>query len=387
MEITRKAQSGHYYKTIPEFGTLVFSPYTGLTYAISLKLSQKVVEWLEGSKATLPKSIASPLKVGWKIPLNNAVYTTNQLLPDKSFWKDYSQPNEIIAINWFLTGLCNFKCDYCYASDLMYEHTKEPIYKEIEQTSKRLLSYNPLYVVLTGGEPFVSPHIESAIKLLTGKVGIIIDTNGTQLKEHDFRIIKQNNIVLRISLDSPRPQLNLKHRVPKELREQSYNIILKNISRSVEYKIPTIIQTVVSSQNKNELVEFGDILVRLGVNGWRIQKIQESFLNKANFNKLMLGRIKKLDNASDQIDKKLHNTIKMQHSRWNSKISLQVSRNTPTDRNSVILVAPDGRFWTESQIQVGKKLIDSNSPWTPNKELLFSKINPYSHFSRYLNLY
>ena len=143
---------------------------------------------------------------------------------------------------------------------------------------------------------------------------------------------------------------------------------------------------MISSQNKSELVEFGDILVRLGVNGWRIQKIQESKLNGVAYRNLMLGRTKKIVEASNQLEFKLKSIINLQSKRWKSIISLQVSKNILTEKNSVILVSPIGEFWTESQIQIGKCLIDLDSPKLPNINLLFNKVNSFAHFSRYLNI-
>lgn len=386
MEITQQTKSGHFYKIIPSFGTLIFSPYTGLTYAITDEYSKKTINWLNGNKQDLPIEIISPLEIGWSKPLKNAVYSTNHLLPNKNSWKDYSQPDDIITINWFLTGQCNFKCSYCYASDLMYDFTVEPSSSDIDKIAKNILSYNPLYVVLTGGEPFVSPHIEKAISLLANKTGIIIDTNGSRINEHLLQIIKNNKVIIRISLDSPRPKQNLKHRIPKNDKEDKYNAVLRNITKCIEMNIPIIIQTVISSQNKSEILEFGDILVRMGVNGWRIQKIQESRLNTKVFKSLMLGRTKKMLDASNQLDYKLKSIIKLQNTRWKSGISLQISMNSQNDRNSVILVSPNGEFWTESQIQIGKNLLDNECPKIPKKKHIFNKINKNAHFSRYLNI-
>ena len=113
----------------------------------------------------------------------------------------------------------------------MYEYTNEPTHVEIEEIAKNILSFNPLYVVLTGGEPFISPHIKLAIELLKNKVGIIIDTNGSVMNDQILEIIKENNVVIRISLDSPRPKQNLKHRIPKKQHGDNYNIVLQNISK------------------------------------------------------------------------------------------------------------------------------------------------------------
>ena len=387
MQDVNIAKTGHFYKIIPNFGMLVYSPFNSLTYAIPVGFTQQTIDFLNGAnKVKLPKEIKVPLMLGKK-NIKNSAYSSNHLLPDESYWVNYSQPNEIITVNWFLTGYCNFDCKYCYASDLMYNFVEEPTEKDIERIATQILKLNPLNIVLTGGEPLLSSHILLAIKLISRRAGIIIDTNGTILEDNLLKIIKENNIVIRISLDSPRPSQNKKHRQTKKESYNSYNQVLDNIIKCSEFGIPIIIQTVVSSVNKNELEEFGEILIRLGISGWRLLKVQESKLNSSYYNKLMLGRTKKLKDASAQIDYQLENIIKIHKKRWSSKISLQVSKNNMTDRNSVILVSPNGKFWTESKLQISKNLIDKQSPEYPDENLIFKKVNSFSHFSRYLNIH
>ncbi len=387
MQIVKSTYSGHFYKLIPDFGILVYSPYNSLTYAIPEVLVKNTLSFLNGSKVRLPEEIKNPLIQGWKKQKEPPHFSINHLLPDRTHWLNYSQPDEIITVNWFLTGKCNYKCGYCYASDLMHDFVVEPNKDDIKKIANQILDLNPLNIVLTGGEPLLSPHISYAIKLISKKAGIIIDTNGSYIDDEILEIIKENNIVVRISIDSPRPNQNIKHRIPNVKKASIYNDVLRNISRCTEKGIPVIIQTVVSSINKNELEEFGEILIRLGINGWRLLKVQESKLNSLNYNRLMLGRTKKIKDASEQLDYQIDKIIKIHKARWDSKISLQVSKNSSNDRNSVILVSPNGEFWTESKMQIAKILIDKHTPKSPNENLVFKKVNKFSHFSRYLNIH
>ena len=63
MEVTQKTESGHFYKLIPRFGILLYSPYTGLTYAICEQYSKQTIEWLNGGNHILPESLTTPLKI------------------------------------------------------------------------------------------------------------------------------------------------------------------------------------------------------------------------------------------------------------------------------------------------------------------------------------
>lgn len=388
MEVVSITNSGHFYKIIPNFGMLIYSPYNSLTYAIHSDFIEATIDFLNGSiDDKLPEEIKKPLLSGRGKNDNSMLYSTNHLLPNSSYWLNYSQPDETITINWFITGKCNFKCGYCYASDLMNDYIKEPIEEEIDNIAEQILKLKPLSVVLTGGEPFVSPHISKAIKLLSKRAGIIIDTNGSIINENLLNMISEHNVVVRISLDSPRPFQNFKHRIPFNKNEQTYNDILENIIKCLNLGIPVIIQTVVSSINKNELEEFGEILSRLGISGWRLLKVQESRLNTNVYKKLMLGRTKKIIDASKQLDYQLDKLIKIHKLRWSSKMSLQISKNSNNDKNSVILVSPNGEFWTESKIQNAKNLIDIESSKCPFEDAIFKKVSNFSHFSRYLNIY
>lgn len=386
MQKVEKTKTGHYFKIIPNFGMLIYSPYTSLIYGVAQEYTGSTVDYLNGSKVKLINEIKQPLLFGLKSNSDKIKFSDNHLLPSKSYWNDYTQPDETITVNWFLTGKCNFKCKYCYASDLMYDYVKEPSGNEIEKTAKRILALNPLSVVLTGGEPLISPHISDAIRLIAQKTGIIIDTNGSELNDDLLNLIEQNNIVIRISLDSPRPNQNIKHRIAKNNKKETFNEVLENINKCTKRGIPVIVQTVVSSLNKNELVDFGEILLRLGVSGWRLLKVQESKLNSEEYKKLMVGRTKKIKEASEQIDYQLDRIKQFHKNKWNSKMSLQVSKNSNSDRNSVILVSPSGEFRTESKLSIEKNLIDKNSPKCPDKNQLFKKVSNFSHFSRYLNI-
>jgi len=70
--------------------------------------------------------------------------------------------------------------------------------------------------------------------------------------------------------------------------------------------------------------------------------------------------------------------------RWEQKMAVQVTYNEVP--NSVILVSPNGIFFTESNIRLGKAIIDDRHPKTPSTEAIHSKVNMLAHAERYLNL-
>ena len=70
--------------------------------------------------------------------------------------------------------------------------------------------------------------------------------------------------------------------------------------------------------------------------------------------------------------------------RWHRNMVVQIAPNkTP---NAVILVGPDGTFYTESTTAVAKVTLDNENPNRPRLESILSKVNMQAHAERYLNL-
>ena len=70
--------------------------------------------------------------------------------------------------------------------------------------------------------------------------------------------------------------------------------------------------------------------------------------------------------------------------RWHRSMVVQIAPNeTP---NAVILVGPDGTFYTESTTTVAKVILDHENPKRPRLDAIMSKVNMQKHADRYLNL-
>jgi organic radical activating enzyme len=79
------------------------------------------------------------------------------------------------AINWILTDVCNFKCEYCF-NEKRKHNSLEPIdiEKAIETLRKTKRRY---FITLAGGEPFLIPNFIDLCKTLTREHYIVIITN------------------------------------------------------------------------------------------------------------------------------------------------------------------------------------------------------------------
>lgn len=65
-------------------------------------------------------------------------------------------------------------------------------------------------------------------------------------------------------------------------------------------------------------------------------------------------------------------------------MALQVTHNRAP--NAVVLVSPDGTFYTESNIHPGKVRLDDHSPKRPHRRAFLASIDLWAHAARYLNL-
>ncbi len=70
---------------------------------------------------------------------------------------------------------------------------------------------------------------------------------------------------------------------------------------------------------------------------------------------------------------------------WNNRMTVHVIRGDAP--NSVVIVGPDGVFFTESNIPFGGKVvIDPARPRDPSDESFLIRVDMHRHAERYLNI-
>ena len=376
-----KTQSGIFTRYDAGHGMYAFSPYTGLIYGVINEDSKKIFNWLQEKTGKVDKVFENTIGIGFKKNIKNAEFGSDRLLPEISKWTNPKFLHKPLVLNWLITGKCTHDCTYCYAKDVMGDKVEELKKSDIKTTVARVLSYKPLAVVLTGGEPLLSPYLSEIIELLSGKVGIVIDTNGYLFSDEHIKIFKKYNVVVRISIDNQRPQINDKFRPIKGSKKNTYNGLSKAIdllNTCLNNDIATIVHTVAIKQNINDLVAMGEKFVSLGLKVWRILRL--SYPNiKSDVHK-DLG-------YSERKYQHFYTTIRRKSNKdWNNKMQVVIQENLEKDRNSVILVTPRGRFLTESPVHGGGKIIiDPTRPRSPNKDRMDDTINWWAHYNRYLN--
>lgn len=86
----------------------------------------------------------------------------------------------ISKLGLFVTDACNFDCVYCRKGSRTKGHETHMPLALVKKAIGGLRDVSNLSVTLTGGEPGLSPHLESIVRFLAGKVREIgLMTNGS----------------------------------------------------------------------------------------------------------------------------------------------------------------------------------------------------------------
>lgn len=185
---------------------------------------------------------------------------------------------EPVVLNIVVTRRCNMDCKYCVAKDF------EGIEKEdlvLSADMIRWLNLSPfMLIVLTGGEPLMPPYDDVSIRLIDSITdrGIILDTNGTFLPNRRvLSHLKKQRVMVRVSMDSTRPQEEIELRQVLNKKEQdarsAYFAKLTNIKRFISAGVYTAIQTVVWRNNVDSLNQMIDWLSENGIKRWYLQRL------------------------------------------------------------------------------------------------------------------
>jgi sulfatase maturation enzyme AslB (radical SAM superfamily) len=305
-----------------------------------------------------------------------------RILGDTNYeWKNIPIGETPLIINWMITGKCNYHCAYCYAMDLMKKSDmREPDSDEaLSVIIKNIESYQPVAVVVTGGEPRLSPFFATAIEKLSKFTSVVIDTNATLICNEDIELFRGSKVHLRISIDASDPATNKKNRIPLTPcnADTDHNKIWNWLSVLAKNKIPITINTVATKSNYTHIINglISDLFNKSKqTNPQKIRvRLVENSASISDYDGLV-GSKNSLNSFRDNI-RKLSNCEFL--------LPLYYTDNRP--RNSIILVAPDGSFYTESQlVEQGKIIIDDKQAQKPSISALKNQVDFHAHFNRYL---
>jgi len=93
----------------------------------------------------------------------------------------------------------------------------------------------------------------------------------------------------------------------------------------------------------------------------------------------------KISDTARHVDLTLNMIQQRQSSRRQGQISVQIVRKRDNQRNSVLFVTPNGHFFRESIVNLGKILIALRNHQNLLPITLYM-MDPFAHLNRYLNL-
>ena len=152
-----------------------------------------------------------------------------------------------------LTGKCNYKCVYCYAScHPEQEMTVETALRAADMAGK---SGRPFILQFTGGEPLFAFHVLKAVTEYVEQKSypaiLQLQTNCSLMTSEIADYLKEHNIAVGVSLDG-RPPVNDSLRKKKDGNSAS-EATIRGIRLLVAKKIPIGLTCVVTEANVKSL--------------------------------------------------------------------------------------------------------------------------------------
>lgn len=193
---------------------------------------------------------------------------------------------------------CSFRCDYCHnpelVNPLLFQKpiSEEEILAFLEKRKDKLDA-----VVVTGGEPFIQPDLESSLAKLK-KLGYLIklDTNGS-FPDRLEKVIEEKSVDY-IAMDIKGP-LEKYHQISNskidlEKIKKSIKLI---INSGVDYEFRT---TIVKSQlSENDFIKIGEM-----IKGAKLYALQK-FIPTKTLNPEFLKEVSYSDRELEKISKNL----------------------------------------------------------------------------------
>ena len=150
-----------------------------------------------------------------------------------------------------VTTACNLSCPYCYCSPFP---KRQMAYEDFVAVVDALTDLHVFYAMVSGGEPFLNPSIESMIRYASEKIDhLMVLTNGTRLSPRRIRMLGEvanggASVSVQVSLDSCDPGVN------EQTRRHTQSVLdcIHALSRA---KISVVLSTVVTRHNVSSIVD------------------------------------------------------------------------------------------------------------------------------------
>jgi len=106
------------------------------------------------------------------------------------------------VVAWNITQSCNLKCQHCYSSAVSSSKNELSL-EQIKETIDQLAALKVPVILLSGGEPFMHPHLIDIITYIRDKgIRVSLSTNGTLITHDVAKQMKELGVsYIGISLD------------------------------------------------------------------------------------------------------------------------------------------------------------------------------------------
>lgn len=174
----------------------------------------------------------------------------------------------LIRIVWSMTNKCNLMCRHCGTREA-HKGLAEPDRRDFEHIKSEIIKAGVTEVVLTGGEPTLSPYFCEAIEGFSKAfIPVSIMTNGTNIDEKMAALFKKYNVrQVAVSIDNTPEQ-------PSGLRDaSSLKKTIKGIKAMKDYGIFVSAVTTVHSENIGLLDDIRSMILETGADQWGIRPV------------------------------------------------------------------------------------------------------------------
>ena len=182
---------------------------------------------------------------------------------------------EEFYFQWHFMNSCNLRCVHCYQEGYSFKDLPiEQLMYIADQIVGALRKWNMLgRISLTGGEPFLSPHLLTLVEYLEGKDEIKqfdILTNGTCIKQRHVDFLKNCKKLhqIQISIDGPVADIHDKVR-----GNGTFLKVVDSIKLLRENGIEVALMFTLMRQNMDYAVKVIDFAENMGVQAVTVERV------------------------------------------------------------------------------------------------------------------
>ena len=180
--------------------------------------------------------------------------------------------NAVHTVDWQILGVCNLRCLHCYGP----AKSEKPLpIEKMNQIIDKIHDLGAKLVVLTGGEPLMTPDIIKVLERLHGYgIKISFSTNTTFFTKFQTQI-EEYVSSLNIPLDGSTAKIHAKSRMDEKTFESAINVF--EYYKQFPERKPEMLRigTVYSKANKGDLLKMSSLFEKYNdiLDQWRIYEL------------------------------------------------------------------------------------------------------------------